>query len=225
MGRTGIANHETKAILEMYQRNPCHRVSTLFAALKFKSVVLISHKSTLERIIFLQILALFPFSEIESMCESIKDVAPHGQWLQYIWAQDCQYQMLQIYCIIPKMLQIYFITPKCHNFDILLDIGNINTFFWMPCGMNSFSAENCCKKYRGVIHTYLIKCCIMSHGLIWDTMPYEFQAQGTLNANQVIFFGKFGPLLFPNRTHIWHMHDLILAFRFSDTNSITMFMR
>ena len=83
-GRTGIAIHETKAILEMYQRNPCHLVSTLFAALKFQSVVLISHKSTLERIIFLQILALFPFSQIESMCESIKDVAPHGQWLQYI---------------------------------------------------------------------------------------------------------------------------------------------
>ena len=48
MGRTGIAIHETKAILEMYQRNPCHRVSTLFAALKFKNVVLISHKSTLD---------------------------------------------------------------------------------------------------------------------------------------------------------------------------------
>ena len=55
-------------------------------------------------------------------------------------------------------------------------------------------------------------------------MPYEFQAQGILNVNQVIF-GKFGPLLFPNRTHIWHMHDLILAFRFPDTNSITIFMR
>ena len=157
------------------------------------------------------------------MCESIKDVAPHGQWLQYIWAQDCQYQMLQIYCITPNMMQIYIITPKCHNFDILLDIGNINTFFWTPCGMKSFSAENGCNKIPWS-HTDLIKCCIMSHGLIWDTMPYEFQAQGTLNANQVIFFGKFGPLLFPNRTHIWHMHDLILAFRFSDTNSITMFM-
>ena len=111
------------------------------------------------------------------MCESIKDVAPHGQWLQYIWAQDCQYQMLQIYCITPNMMQIYIITTKCHNFDILLDICNINTFFWMPCGMNSFSAENCCKKIPWS-HTDLIKCCIMSHGLIWDTMPYEFQAQG-----------------------------------------------
>ena len=71
----------------------------------------------------------------------------------------------------------------------------------------------------GTTRIYWMNCSIF-----WDTMPYEFQAQGILNVNQVIF-GKFGPLLFPNRTHIWHMHDLILAFRFPDTNSITIFMR
>ena len=92
----------------------------------------------------------------------------------------------------------------------------------MPCGMNHFqlkiTVKNTVESYRSNQMLYHVSWLNLRHNALRISSPR------ILDANQLIF-GKIGPLLFPYRTHIWHMHDLILAFRFSDTNSITIFMR